>query len=359
MKAERRHELQHNELADWVAEVFERLKPYSRAIAGVAVAAAVLLTAYVVLSSRAERKQSTAWTDYYAAIQAPQDSIEAELESVSRDHDNVPAGRWAEVALADLKLGEGINLLFKDKAAAEKKLKSAISHYEAVIPNADDPLLVARARFGLARAYESLGQLDEAKTTYEEIVRASGTNAYVTIAKSRLEDLNRESTQEFYAWFAKQEPIPVPDTPLPGTPGEKMPFDAGSFSTPGSLNLSGKNSFSVPTNDNVGSGPLLTPETPAAEDNKGSKDEKKDETGEQDTVKEEAARTPGEESSKGNNDAEKEKSTQNPDASKTNGKEPLPSDTAGTDDKKEKSAASSSAKTTDAKTGETKDETPK
>ena len=144
MKAERRHELQHNELADWVAEVVERLKPYSRAIAGVAVAAAVLLTAYVVLSSRAERKQSTAWTDYYAAIQAPQDSIEAELESVSRRPRQRARGTLGRSCAGRPQAPEKASIRFKDKAAAEKKLKSAISHYEAVIPNADDPLLVAR-----------------------------------------------------------------------------------------------------------------------------------------------------------------------------------------------------------------------
>ncbi|MEX2138060.1 MAG: tetratricopeptide repeat protein [Pirellulales bacterium] len=262
MKAERRHELQHNELADWVAGAVERIKPYSRAIVGVVVAAAVLLTTYIVLSGRAERKQSTAWTDYYLAIQGPPERVESDLEAVIREHEGVAAGQWAQVALADLKLGEGIAALFIDKAAAKKNLESAVEHYEAVIPEAEDPLLIARARFGLARALESQGQLDKAREVYEQIVEASGTNAYVSLAESRLKDLKRDSTQDFYAWFEKQEPVapPAASSSLPGTPGEKLPFDASFLDSPGSVNLSGQNILNIPELDK-GAGPLLTPPT--------------------------------------------------------------------------------------------------
>jgi hypothetical protein len=263
MKAERRHELQHNELADWVAEVVERIKPYSRAIVGVVVAAAVLLTTYVVLSGRAERRQSTAWTDYYLALQGPPDTVESDLEAVMREHEGEAAGLWAQVALADLKLGEGIKSFFSDKAAAKKNLKNAVEHYEAALVQAEDPLLVARARFGLARALESQGELKRARQIYEQIAEASGTNAYVSLAEQRLKDLKRDSTQDFYAWFAQQEPVAVPtadSSSLPGTPGEKLPFDDSLLNTPGGVNLSGKNILNIPELDK-GTGPLLTPPT--------------------------------------------------------------------------------------------------
>ncbi len=55
MKAERRHELQHNELADWLAATAERLRPYSRAILGVTIAAVVLLLAYYLITSRRKK----------------------------------------------------------------------------------------------------------------------------------------------------------------------------------------------------------------------------------------------------------------------------------------------------------------
>jgi tetratricopeptide (TPR) repeat protein len=179
----------------------------------------------------------------------------------------VPAGLWAEVSLADLKLGEGIESLFREKQAAQSKLRSAIQHYQAVIDEADDALLVARARYGLARAYESLGQLDEARKVYEQIVGSSATNAYISVAKLRLKDLERSSTQDFYAWFAKQEPVAVPPASdlLPGTPGEKLPFDSGSLGSPGGLNLSGDSLLNIPPLDTGTTGPLLTPQSKTEE----------------------------------------------------------------------------------------------
>ena len=194
MKAERRHELQHNEVADWVAATFERVKPYSRAIVAVGVAGAVLLIAYIVLSGRSEKKRSVAWNDYYQAIQAESKDVANDLETVAQEHSGVPAGLWAEVALADLKLGEGIDSLFREKQPAQSKLRSAIQHYQHVLEVADDALLVARARYGLARAYESLGRLDEARGVYQQIVDSSGTNAYRSVAKERLKDLKRSAT---------------------------------------------------------------------------------------------------------------------------------------------------------------------
>jgi tetratricopeptide (TPR) repeat protein len=251
MKAERRHELQHNEVADWVAASYERVKPYSRAIVAVGVAAAVLLIAYVVLSGRSERKRSVAWNDYYQAVQAESKDVANDLETVAQEHSGVPAGLWAEVALADLKLGEGIDSLFREKQAAQSKLRSAIQHYQHVLEVADDALLIARARYGLARAYESLGRLDEARDVYQQIVDSSGTNAYLSVAKERLKDLKRSSTQDFYAWFGKQEPVASPPASdlLPGTPGEKLPFDSSSLSSPGGAGLSGDNLLDIPPLD--------------------------------------------------------------------------------------------------------------
>ena len=277
MKAERRHELQHNEVADWVAATIERVKPYSRAIVAVAVAGTVLLIAYVVLSGRSEKKKSVAWNDYFQAVQAESKDVAADLESVAREHSGVPAGLWAEVALGDMKLGEGIESLFREKQAAQSKLRSAIQDYQKVLEEADDAMLVARARFGLARAYESLGQLAEAREVYEQIVGSAGTNAYISVAKERLKDLDRSATKDFYAWFGKQEPVAAPPASslLPGTPGERLPFDSGSLGSPGGLNPSGSGFLDLPPLDKGTTGPLLTPEVKSDEkEDKVATDEK-------------------------------------------------------------------------------------
>jgi tetratricopeptide (TPR) repeat protein len=262
MKAERRHELQHNEIADWLAEAIERVKPYSRAIAGVALAAAVLLTAYVVLSRRAESKQSTAWNEYYQALQSPSnEGLEADLEAIAREHQSAVAGLWAAVTLADLQLDEGVRSFFFDRRAAEKKLQSAAAHYEAVVEKADDPLLRARALYGLGRAQESLGHLDEARRAYRQIVDAEGSDAFRSLARLRLDDLERDSTKDFYAWFETQEPAGASSLPS-GSLGERFPFDESGLGSPGDLNLSGDNILNIP---GLNKGPALTTEGKATD----------------------------------------------------------------------------------------------
>jgi hypothetical protein len=333
MKAERRHELQHNEVADWVAATIERVKPYSRAIVAVAVAATVLLVAYVVLSGRSERKQSVAWNDYYQAVQAESKDVATDLESVVREHGGVPAGLWAEVALGDLKLGEGIESLFREKQAAQSKLRGAIQHYQNVLEEADDAMLVARARFGLARAYESLGQLGEARDAYKQIVGSSGTNAYISIAKERLKDLDRSETKDFYAWFGKQEPVAAPPASslLPGTPGERLPFEPGSLGSPGGLNPSGSSFLDLPPLDKGTTGPLLTPESkPDDKDGKdATSDKDKNEESDKDEKKGTGEEGAGKEDGKG-------------DASKEEGKADKETESKEESTKVEKNAASSS-----------------
>jgi hypothetical protein len=326
MKAERRHELQHNELADWLAEAIEKLKPYSRAIVGVIVAAAVLLTTYVILSGRSERKQTTAWTDYYLAVQGAPENVESDLEAVMSQHEGVAAGRWAQVALADLKLGEGIKALFTDKTAAKKSLETAVEYYQAVIPEAEDPLLIARARFGLARALESLGELEKAREVYQQVVEASGTNAYISLAEERLKDLKRGSTQDFYAWFQQQEPAAAPpagSSSLPGTPGLKLPFEDSALGTPGDVNLSGDSILDLPELQK-GPGPLLTP--PTSSDNEKTAPEAAKETPEASDAKGDTSEPANEKPApKPEGDAESQpKESQSPDQNQSATKEPVP-----------------------------------
>jgi predicted negative regulator of RcsB-dependent stress response len=274
MKAERRHELQHNELADWLAATLERLRPYWRAILGVTIAALVLLAAYYMFSTRAQKKQSVAWDRYIRAISASTpDASTTELEETVERFSKTPAAVWAEATLADVELGDGIALLFVDKNQAEKKIKSAIGHYEAVREKATEPLLKARVLFGLARAQESLGDLKQAKQTYEALVGLKGE--YQQLAQDRLAALSRDSTHDFYAWFAKEEPARMPSSSLPGSPGERLPFDASSL-VPDDLKLTDPdNMFKLPTVDGPAL-PSFTSEFGASPDTKDASTDSKD-----------------------------------------------------------------------------------
>lgn len=226
MKTERRHELQQNELADWLGDSVRTAKPYWRALLGVTLAIVILLVCYYLISGNTARKETRAWDAYLTALSAstPQ-GVQDDLAKVIEEYPKANAGHAAQVALADLQLNEGINGLFVNRSDGEKKLQSAIDHYKDVLSKTKESLLWARATFGLARAQESLGKLDEALKNYESVANTTTTRAYADLAKARVVALNKPSTKAWYAWFAEQKPVAIPPSSLPGTPGERMPFD--------------------------------------------------------------------------------------------------------------------------------------
>ncbi len=128
MKAERRHELQHNELADWLAATAERLRPYSRAILGVTIAAVALLLAYYLITSCAEKKQSAAWDKYLRALSATTpDASTTELEETVERFSKTPAAVWAEATLADMELGDGIASFLSISTTPKRRSKARSS----------------------------------------------------------------------------------------------------------------------------------------------------------------------------------------------------------------------------------------
>jgi tetratricopeptide (TPR) repeat protein len=228
MKTERRHELARNVLADWLGERIEALKPYSAAVSATTIAVLVVVFATVLWYQKRAAGTAQAWTSYFTALdeqnQNP-DTARNDLVKLSEDHPQTSAGLWSRLTLADMQLAKGLEGLFQDRAAARKALEEAIDDYRAVLDNApSDSLLAERASFGLAEAYESKDDLENARKQYRELLARWPNGAFSALAQQRLADLERKSTKEFYDWFAKQSPKPKPSIG-PGIPGEKPGFD--------------------------------------------------------------------------------------------------------------------------------------
>jgi hypothetical protein len=79
-------------------------------------------------------------------------------------------------------------------------------------------LLGERAVFGLAKARESLGQLAEARRGYEALAAEFPSEALARVASDRAADLGRESTRQWYDWFAAQKIAPPAGVPNATTP---------------------------------------------------------------------------------------------------------------------------------------------
>lgn len=231
MKTERRHELAKNDLANWLGEQIEALRPYSGAISASVLAAAVLIFAAVLFYQKHQATSSQAWEDYFSALEQPDTNKGFEqLERMADDYPaDSPAALWSRLSLADTQLAKGVDELFKDRTAARKAIDDAIDHYRAVIEKAPgDSLLAERATLGLAEAFESKNDLDQAREQYRAVLAKWPNGAFSSMAKSRLDDLDRKPTKDFYDWFAKQAPVNKPPKGS-GTPGEKPPFELGSM----------------------------------------------------------------------------------------------------------------------------------
>ncbi len=204
MKTERRHELQHNELADFLTDIGEKAKPYAKGILGVVLAGLVILCAYLYLNKRAEAEEGESWNDAWIAIS---NRDQDRLREVIAKFPNKPAAHWAQLVLADIELSRGETSLFAQKSTGHDLIHSAFEDYQHVKENAVHPLLREQALFGMARSQESLGQLSKAREAYEEIVKNYPNGPYSKRAQQRLDDLARDSTKSWYDWFEKTEPV--------------------------------------------------------------------------------------------------------------------------------------------------------
>ncbi|MFO0912037.1 MAG: hypothetical protein U0795_03695 [Pirellulales bacterium] len=205
MKADRRHELQHNELSDLVGDTLHGVVPYWRVIAGVLALVVAAGVAFSLLSRRTQMQESASWTEYLSALS--KDDVEL-LRDVAERHPGTPMSMWAFLRVGDASLAEGNRLMFEDRAEAAKKLKEAQESFELVAGKAQDSILRQQATFGLAQTLEVLNKLPEAEAKYESITKLWPDSTMAELAKQRLEAVRQPQTKEFYTWFASQTPKP-------------------------------------------------------------------------------------------------------------------------------------------------------
>ncbi|MFK8114595.1 MAG: tetratricopeptide repeat protein [Rubripirellula sp.] len=216
MNNERRHELQQNDLAIYLAKLNKVIEPYSRAIL---VAVAALIFGGIGLSFY--KSQQTAQTSD-ATLQLIQASAGQDAEvlvQVSDNYPNTAAAAWARLYQGKQYLAEGTQALFTDRTNAEQLLGDADAAFRNAISNSNDPLLRSRAHFGIARAAESLGNADDAIAAYNDVIADNESEAMVKKAEGRIAALGKSQTTEFMAWFADQDFTPADPSLPPSLPG--------------------------------------------------------------------------------------------------------------------------------------------
>jgi tetratricopeptide (TPR) repeat protein len=218
MKAEYRHQLQTNALADRMGRLVQGMKsgpPASRAalwvLGGLAIGVIVLW--YVVSGLSANRSQ--VWVDFDSA--SVTDSVPralASLQQIAAQNPGTIPARTAEFQRARILLGDGLRSLYTaSRSRAIQNLEESRRLYEDLMQySGNEPLLVQEALLGLARAEESLvgvpkeGETDESRGSLEQALRwyrqlaDTYPDSYLgQQAAKHVEDLqDQEQVQKFY-----------------------------------------------------------------------------------------------------------------------------------------------------------------
>lgn len=268
MKSEKRHELQKNELADWIGTHAESAADYFWPVAGgviVAVAAAIGIAWY--LNNR-DSSSAAGWDKYYQAFSERE--REPALKDVAEAEGDSLAGLWSRQSFADLTRSKGASLMFTDRPEGETKLRDAEAAYQEVLGKARDPFLLSRAQFGMARTQEALCKPQEAIKYYEMVAKANEKSALGKAAAAEARRLAKTDQVELIAWFAKQEPkkpAPTGHGGIPGMPALNVPTDLPErpdISLPGGLNLDSVAPPPAGTPGNAFPQPADAPATPKA-----------------------------------------------------------------------------------------------
>ena len=267
---DRRHELEHNELAIQLDRVNKTIEPYSRLIAfavGILIVAAIGWLFYSTSQSE-ERSDAT-----LGLLQASASGDPEALGQVAETYPGTLAANWARVYQGNEFLGQGIQALYNDRENAAQLLGDAKNSFSNALAGETDPLLESRAHFGLARVAESMGELDEAIEHYEETIQVGESEAMTKKAQSRIDSLSSPSTKQFLVWFADQDFSPADPSLPPSLPGsDSLPdspdLDLGPLQLEDSLSLPGGEDSDVMEKDSDLELPAETdakPEAPEAE----------------------------------------------------------------------------------------------
>jgi hypothetical protein len=146
------------------------------------------------------------------------------LGNVGERYADTTAGSLAKLLQADALLATGITGLFNDREEALNQLGDAAKRYAEVAGSSKDTLIRSRASFGLARAHESLGDVEKAISAYNTVVSIGESDAIAKVAQQRVDMLKSPLSQEFFAWFEKQDFKPADPSLPPALPsGVSLP----------------------------------------------------------------------------------------------------------------------------------------
>ena len=237
MSLKEQPELQDSELGQATVHAAESLESHIKALIYGGAAVIVVIVGIIVATSAGGGASAAGWSKFAEASSA------SDFANVASDFPGTEVAVWARLREAEMQLGEGIQLQFTDRAAANSQLKKAGEAFDSVIKNASAlPKAQERAAIGQARLLEATsdGDLSKAIAAYEGFSQRFPDSVWAEQVAARTKFLKDGEAGEFYAWFSQQNPKPEdrqsprdglpaghPEIPvsLPPIPDELIPAD--------------------------------------------------------------------------------------------------------------------------------------
>lgn len=207
MKSERRHELETNELADWLGHATERVQPYLKTILAGVLVAVLVLAGRALMAGNSQKQRDESWTALFGSMKLRDPDA---VRDVAKLYPRTTAAPWAYQTAGDLGLEKGANQLLMDREAGKKFLLAAADDYQSAFRSAKDDMLRQKALLGLAQVHEALGDVAKAKEQYQKIATTWPNEPVAELANRRGEFAGRKDTADFLAWFATQKIEPNP-----------------------------------------------------------------------------------------------------------------------------------------------------
>ncbi len=231
MKAEERHELKTNELAQWILSLPQLIKENLQIIIYVSAAAVLILAAafYYLYQKKvtAVKSEENLTRQIGMLAQSKAQIVEAQSKGVDMSYNliqiadelditaqNIKSGTAAAFALIKRAEALRLELHYRPTAVSKDALTSQISlakaSYEKAIDKAGgDPSLTAKAKYGLGLCEEELGNFAGAQKIYHEIVGDKNLEGTIDYAEAR----HRLAIMSDYEKPVTFKPAPKPPEP--------------------------------------------------------------------------------------------------------------------------------------------------
>lgn len=228
MDSKHRHELAENALANWLADVIDRVRPYATLIAICLVGVVLISGAWAYYKATTQSSRARGWEMYTSAILGQTPDLAA-LEEASAEFNNEGAvANWASITYADGQLANAAIEYLDQREKARESLQKAQDEYNRLLLDRGvQQTIRQRAQYGLARSYELSGEIEKAIAEYEKV-----EGPFAELAQQRAGRLETKSAQQDYEWL-KVAQAPARRSPQgPGTPGVQPEFSPDAIQTP-------------------------------------------------------------------------------------------------------------------------------